>query len=121
MNTNFIFVFLFVFLAILVTMYYFKLNSSLTCLLTIIIILLLHKVIVQKEYYSDNKKEVMINMITYLIDSLEVKTTPSSEIVTTETLTTEPVQTTQNLIPEEEKKSFLEILKEILDDLNKPN
>tara|TARA_Y100000591_G_C21844033_1_gene707511 strand:- start:195 stop:548 length:354 start_codon:yes stop_codon:yes gene_type:complete len=117
MNSNFIFVFLFVFLAILVTMYYFKLNSSLTCLLTIIIILLLHKVIVQKEYYSDNKKEVMVNIIRHFIDNLEVKTTPSTEIVTNENQTT----ISQSFLPEEEKKSFLEILKEILDDLNKQN
>ena len=119
MNSKFIFVFLFIFLAILVTMYYFNLNSSLTCLLTVIIILLLHKLIVQKEYFNDNKKEVMINIVKNLISDLEVKTTPATPTQASTQPQAPATTTSQDIIPVEEKKSFLDILKEILSDLNK--
>lgn len=118
MNANLIFVFLFVFLVILLTMYQLRLNSTITCLLTIITILLLFKLIKQKEYFSETKKDVMRNIIQELIDNLSVKTTVATELGEgqQEVKTTQPI-VSENKEVKQEKQSFLDILIEILNEL----
>tara|TARA_B100001093_G_C26492146_1_gene869530 strand:- start:1 stop:363 length:363 start_codon:yes stop_codon:yes gene_type:complete len=119
MNANFIFLFLFVFLVILVTMYQLKLNSLMTCLLTIIIILLINKLIVQKDYFTDNKNNVMRQILSSFITNLEVKTKPATNINSDTDLQTQTTISQNELIQFSTKKqSFLDILKEILSNLN---
>lgn len=119
MNTNLLFVFLFIFLVILLTMYQLRLNSSITCLLTIITILLLFKLIKQKEYFSNQEVEVMINLISNMINILEVKKTTAATNLDEEIIITTQAIIPQNEMSEKEKKSFLGILIEIRDNLKK--
>ena len=120
MNTNLIFVFILLFLVILLTMYQLKLTSLTTCLLTIILILLLFKLITQKECFNDNKQDVMKNLLGTLIGYLElqqVELEKTKEKITIPTLS----QDEDEGLTEEEKKSFLYILKKILKELNNTN
>ena len=120
MNTNLIFVFILLFLVILLTMYQLKLTSLTTCLLTIILILLLFKLITQKECFNDNKQDVMKNLLGTLIEYLElqqVELEKTKEKITIPTLS----QDEDEGLTEEEKKSFLYILKKILKELNNTN
>ena len=103
MNTNFIFVFIFLFLVILLTMYYLKLNSHITCLLTIIVILLLYKLITQKEYFSNRKNEVIKDILEELINILESqsKSKSNSMIESNENEEEEQQETIQTTVSQE--------------------
>ena len=124
MNSKLILAFLFFLISLLLLFYYLKLESNIIILLSVIIVLLINKLIVQKEYFNvhNNKQpnsNIMIEILRNIIDDIEnnkEKTTTSVSLNLNQATESEINSANNN----SSKKTNLDILKEILNDIQSP-